>query len=85
MQTEPESFMVAADFEWKKKGSRCEYIRARVGKGSAGEPVLSLFPNQGSGVLTSTSWANGLAIIPPDTEVEKGNMLEFIPFGGLFS
>jgi molybdopterin molybdotransferase len=85
MQTEPESFMVAADFEWKKKGSRCEYIRARVGRGSAGEPILSLFPNQGSGVLTSTSWANGLAIIPPDTEVEKGIMLEFIPFGGLFS
>jgi molybdopterin molybdotransferase len=76
----PNSFITPAGFEWKKKGYRCEYIRARIKKDAAGNASIILFPHQGSGVLTSTSWANGLAVIPPNTTVEKGDKIEFIPF-----
>ena len=76
----PNSFMTPAGFEWKKKGYRCEYARARIEKNALGESSIILFPHQGSGVLTSASWANGLAVIPPDTTVEKGELVEFIPF-----
>ncbi len=76
----PNSFRVTAGFEWKKKGYRCEYLRARVEQNASGQSCITLFPHQGSGVLTSTSWANGLAIIPPNTIINKGNKIEFIPF-----
>ena len=45
-----------------------------------GNSYLSIYPNQGSGVLTSVSWANGLAFIPAETLVKREDMIEFIPF-----
>ncbi len=72
------SFMVPAAFEWAKAGKRHEYVRARAEGG-----IIKIFPHQGSGVLTSTSWANGLAIIPADTTIQTKDMIEFIPFSEL--
>jgi len=77
-ETKANSFIVPAAFEWSKAGKRHEYVRARVENG-----VINLFPHQGSGVLTSTSWANGLAIIPADTTVKPKDLIEFIPFSEL--
>jgi len=77
-ETKANSFMVPAAFEWPKAGKRHEYVRARVENGS-----IQLFPHQGSGVLTSASWANGLAIIPADTTVQPEDIIEFIPFSEL--
>jgi len=77
-ETKANSFMVPAAFEWKKAGSRNEYLRARAKNG-----VLEIFPNQGSGVLTSTSWANGLAYIPAETMVKPNDLVKFIPYGEL--
>ena len=81
--TDTQSFKLPAAFEWKQKGSRCEYARARVEQDKAGQSSVSIYPHQGSGVLTSTSWANGLVIISPETIVQKGDIVEFIPFGEL--
>ena len=77
-ETQANSFMVPAAFEWPKEGKRHEYVRARLEKNG-----VELFPHQGSGVLTSTSWANGLAIIPSNTTVKIGETVEFIPFSEL--
>ncbi|MCF6190736.1 MAG: molybdopterin molybdotransferase MoeA [Cocleimonas sp.] len=77
-ETKANSFMVPAAFEWAKAGKRHEYVRARIENGA-----IQLFPHQGSGVLTSTSWANGLAIIPADTTIQLEEMIEFIPFSEL--
>jgi molybdopterin molybdotransferase len=70
--------MVPAAFEWTKAGNRNEYVRARIEDG-----VIEIFPHQGSGVLTSTSWANGLAFIPAGTTVKSQDFIEFIPFSEL--
>ena len=77
-ETKVNSFFVPAAFELTKAGSRNEYLRARMDNG-----VLEIFPNQGSGVLTSTSWANGFAYIPAETTVKPNDLIEFIPFGEL--
>lgn len=77
-KTKANSFMVPAAFEWKKAGKRHEYVRVRAENG-----VIKLFPHQGSGVLTSTSWANGLAFIPADTTIKPKDLIEFIPFSEL--
>ena len=76
--TTANSFKVPADFEWNKAGKRHEYVRTRVDNGK-----VYLYPNQGSGVLTSTSWANGLAFIPAGNTVQPGDMIDFTPFSEL--
>ncbi|MGQ9426065.1 molybdopterin molybdotransferase MoeA [Gilvimarinus sp. F26214L] len=76
-----ETRRLPADFAVTRASPRQEYLRVRIENGR-----LRAFNTQDSGVLSSTSWANGLAIVPPDTCVERGDELEVIPydhFGGL--
>jgi molybdopterin molybdotransferase len=65
-----------ADFDWPKADRRNEFLRARINAGGG----LELFPNQGSGVLTSTVWGDGLIDNPPGQAIARGDMVRFIPF-----
>lgn len=62
-----------ADFALTKVGSRREYMRVLLEEGR-----LLRYPNQSSGVLISTSWANALAIIEPEMQVVQGTLLKVI-------
>jgi molybdopterin molybdotransferase len=75
----PSSYPVTADFDWTRPGIRREFLRARV-RNEEGEALAEIHPRQGSGVLSSTCWANGLVVIPEQTQVEKGDRVQFIPF-----
>jgi len=79
----PKSFMVESDFEISKIEKRNEYMRARIVYDVSGKASISLYPNQGSGVLTSASWGNGFAFIPAETLVKKGDLIQFTPFSEL--
>jgi molybdopterin molybdotransferase len=68
-----------ADFAWPKPDKRREFLRVR--RNAAGG--LDLFPNQGSGVLTSLAWADGLADIAPGRAVAPGDLVPFLPLGEL--
>lgn len=81
----PNTLRMPAGFSWPKPGFRREYIRVRIVNDRSGMSSLSLFPNQGSGVLTSAAWADGLAIIPENTTVAIGDSLEYLPFSGILS
>ena len=71
----PKAIEVIAQFEWTKKEKRREFLRARhTAQG------LALFGNQGSGVLTSTVWGDGLIDNPPLTSIQPGDTVRFIPF-----
>ena len=72
----PRAISVTAQFDWPKKEMRREFLRARYN--TQGE--LELFGNQGSGVLTSTVWGDGLIDNPPLTPIAKGDSVRFIPF-----
>ena len=63
-----------------RPSKRCEYIRARLERGVDGTTGIAIHPHQGSGVLSSTSWANGLARIPADVVIERGTLVDFLPF-----
>lgn len=69
-----------ANFEWPKPDKRREFLRVR--RNAAGG--LDLYPNQGSGVLTSLSWADGLVDNPPGRAVANGDMVKFISMAQLF-
>jgi len=72
----PEYFPGTTDFEFTA-GSRREYLRVRM------EPkndslVLTRFENQGSGVMSSVSWANALAEVQEGQVVKPGDRLRFL-------
>ena len=53
----------------------CEFLRAR--RNDAGG--LNLFAHQGSAVLTSTIWADGLVDNPPGQAIEPGDTVRYLP------
>lgn len=73
----------SAGFDWPKPGKRQEYLRARLAINDQGQTVAEIFPHQGSGVLTSTSWANGLVVIPIGATINKGDSVNYLPFSDL--
>jgi len=76
---EPRTIAMRADFDWPKPDRRNEFLRVRMNEGGG----LDLFPNQGSGVLTSTVWADGLVDNPPGQAIAGGDVVRFIPFAAL--
>ncbi|MGI4843598.1 MAG: molybdopterin molybdotransferase MoeA [Janthinobacterium lividum] len=76
---EPRGYVMRADFTLPKGDRRNEFLRVRVNAAGG----LDLFPNQGSGVLTSTVWGDGLVDNPPGQAILEGDLVRFIPFDGL--
>ena len=75
----PRAFAMRADFSWPKADRRNEFLRVCINDGGG----LELFPNQGSGVLTSTVWGDGLVDNPPGRIIVPGDSVRFIPFNEL--
>ena len=75
----PTAFAMRADFEWPRPDRRQEYLRVRI-NASGG---LDVFVHQGSAVLTSTVWADGLVENPPGQRIAQGDSVRFIPFSNL--
>ena len=75
----PQVFSMRADFNWLKPDRRNEFLRAKINADGG----LDLFPNQGSGVLTSTVWGDGIIDNPPGQVINLGDMVRFIPFNAL--
>jgi molybdopterin molybdotransferase len=73
----PPRLTVTARFSVRKPGSRQEYLRVNLSSGDAGVEATA-YPNQSSGVLSSVSASNALAIIPPGTTVEEGDAVEVL-------
>jgi molybdopterin molybdotransferase len=76
---EPRAYAMRADFDWPRGDRRNEFLRAHINA----EGGLDLFPNQGSGVLTSTVWGDGLIDNPPGQAIARGDMVRFISFADL--
>lgn len=77
----PHGISLVADFEWKRPDTRREFVRARIGDN--GQALI--YPQQGSGVLTSTVWADGFIDLAPGQVVAKGDVVRFLPFSELLN
>ncbi len=75
----PKGYPMRADFNWPKADRRNEFLRVKLND----QHGLELFPNQGSGVLTSTVWGDGLVDNPPGQVINAGDTVHFIPFSEL--
>lgn len=76
----PIAVSIPADFDWPKPDSRREFLRARLVKNSMDQTMAQIYPNQDSGVLTSTVWADGFVEIAENTTVNRGEAVDYIPF-----
>lgn len=70
-----------ADFDWPKPDARREFLRVRFNDAGG----LALYPNQGSGVLTSTVWADGLVDNPGGQAIRAGDTVAYLPWADLLA
>lgn len=77
----PRVLQARADFDWPRADRRREFLRVKLND----QGGLDLFDNQGSGVLTSTVWGDGLVDTAPSTPIVRGQTVKFLPFSSLLS
>lgn len=78
---QPRAIPMRADFDWLRPDRRQEFLRVqRNDRGG-----LDLFPHQGSGVLTSAVWADGLIDNPPGQAIRAGDTVRYLPFSELLA
>ena len=77
----PPGLPMRADFAWPKPDRRREFLRVR----RTAQGGLALFPNQGSGVLSSAVWGDGLVDNPPGQAIAAGDTVQYLPFSELLA
>jgi molybdopterin molybdotransferase len=77
----PRALSAIADFDWPRPDRRREFLRVR--RNAAG--ALELFPNQSSGVLTSTVWGDGLVDNAAGQAVQRGDRVRYLSFADLLA
>ncbi len=75
----PAGMPMRADFTWPRPDRRREFLRVRRNE----QGGLDLYRNQGSGVLTSLAWGDGLADIAPGQAVQPGDLVRFLSLAEL--
>ena len=75
----PQALTLKAGFEWLRADKRRELLRARLT--AAG--TVTLYPHQGSGVLSSAAWADGLIDLAPGQTVQTGDSVAYWPLAEL--
>jgi molybdopterin molybdotransferase len=75
----PTGVPTRADFAWPRPDKRREFLRVRRNE----QGGLDLYGNQGSGVLTSLAWCDGLADIAPGQVVQPGDTVRFLSLAEL--
>ena len=77
----PRSYPLRADFDWPRPDARMEFLRARSNEDCG----VELFAHQGSGVVTSLVWGDGLIWNPPAQAIARGDTVRFVPYSELLS
>jgi molybdopterin molybdotransferase len=72
-----------ANFDSPKPDRRREFLRVKITADMTGAPVLDLWPNQGSGVMSSLAWADGLVDLASDTKIARGDVLRYLSLAEL--
>ena len=79
----PLPLSVPAGFDWLQRNKRRQYLRARLIPGTDGQLRVELHPQQSSAMLTAACWADGLAVIECEQQVQKHDNVMFLSFADL--
>jgi molybdopterin molybdotransferase len=76
-------FRVLADFDYRKKTGRREYVRASLER-TPGLARARRYPKEGAGMLTSLTETDGLIELGEDmTRIQPGAEVDFVPYSEL--
>ena len=70
----PKPMLLRASFDWPRPDKRREFLRVR----RTADGHVELFPNQSSGVLTSTVWADGVVDNPSGQAIQAGDVVRYL-------
>lgn len=77
-------FVAEADFRYRKKAGRREYVRVTLEPGAA-MPIARKFEREGAGLLTSLTRSDAFAELGEDVlEVSPGDRVAVLPFSVVF-
>ncbi len=75
-----------SQFDMTKKPGRREWLRGRYSLSDHDQPIIEKYATDGSGIITSLTWANGLIELDEtQTDIRKGDSIRFLPFTELFA
>jgi molybdopterin molybdotransferase len=75
---------VRADFAYRKKKDRREYVRVSLRRAADGAWEAVKHPQDGAGVITSLTTTDGLLELPEDvTQIAPGDRVGFLPYAVL--
>jgi len=77
--TLPVARQLVAASDWNKPEDRRSFLRARI----APDGRVELYPRQGSGVLTSCAWADGLVDVAAQRTFKAGDTVRYLSFADL--
>ena len=79
----PKALPLPAAFSWDKPRPRRQYLRARLQADAKGQLQVHLHPRQGSAMLSSACWSDGLAVIEIGETLRVGQPVNYLSFAEL--
>ncbi len=84
--TNPNNYIARANFSMKKKTNRLEWLRVIIDKNIDSEIYVNKYLKQGSGIISSISFSDGIIEIPEQvSKINVGDKFDLYLFSELFS
>ena len=82
----PNYIFATVNFSMRKKTKRLEWIRVNIEKKYQGKIYVNKYSKQGSGMISSISFTDGIIEIPEDVDqIKKGDQYKFYTFNEIFT
>jgi len=81
----PTHYMATVNFSMRKKTERLEWLRVNIDKKYNNMIHVNKYPKQGSGMISSIAYSDGIIEIPEDvSQINKGDKFKLYLFSDLF-
>ena len=81
----PSCTKASANFDMRKKTARMEWLRVNIDRSNDKEIYLNKYPKQGSGIISSIAYSDGIIEIPENVKkIKKGDKFNFYSFENMF-
>ena len=81
----PIHYMATVNFSMRKKTERLEWLRVNIDKKYNNMIHVNKYPKQGSGMISSIAYSDGIIEIPEDiSQINKGDKFKLYLFSDLF-
>ena len=79
------SYCATVNFSMRKKTERLEWLRVNIDKNCKDNILVNKYPKQGSGMISSIAFAEGIIEIPEEvSQITKGDQYKFYLFSDMF-